>query len=70
MIEEVNKILEFIVQNKLVLIDWHFSVGDGYLRMHIKNGIHVIFITMDEENCPITKKNFERKYNHILADKV
>lgn len=71
MIEEVNKILEFIVQNKLILLDWNFSIGGGELATHIKKDHHVVFIRMQEdEDFAITKDNFERKLNWFLADKV
>ncbi|WP_298119367.1 hypothetical protein [Flavobacterium sp.] len=71
MIEDVNKILEFIVQNKLILIDWNFSIGGGELAMHIKKDEHIVFIRMEEdEDNSITKENFERKFNCFLADKV
>jgi len=71
MIEEVNKILEFIIQNKLILLDWNFSIGGGELATHIKKDHHVVFIRMqEEEDFPITKDNFERNFNRLLADKL
>ncbi|GAB3708628.1 hypothetical protein [Flavobacterium koreense] len=71
MIEEVNKILEFIVQNKLILIDWNFSIGGGELATHIKKDNHVVFIRMEEEeDFAITKDNFERIFNRLLADNL
>lgn len=70
MIEEVNKILEFIVQNKLILIDWNFSIGGGELAMHLKKDNHVIFLRMDDLECKITKDNFEKLFNYRLEDRI